>query len=167
MADIKDVATYTVFRLLQNGNTICHLKLQKILYYLQAWYLVYFDHNLLFEDAPEAWVNGPVYRVIYDIYKDQGMFTQFSMGTVIPHGEDEKNFIERLLSAMDLSDDDLDFTEAIYKHYGAMSHDYLVFLTHSQQPWNEARKGLQPFEYTNEKISFDVMYNYYSDALKK
>ena len=167
MVDIKDIANYTIFRLLQNGNTICHLKLQKILYYLQAWYLVYFNHQLLFQDAPEAWVNGPVYRVIYDIYRDRGMYTQFSMETIMSPDGLEKNFTEKLLSAMNLSDEDLSFIEAIYRHYGTMSHDYLVFLTHSQRPWNEARKGLQPFEYTDEKISFDEMYNYYSEALKK
>lgn len=167
MADIKDIAQYTIMRLLQNGNTICHLKLQKILYYLQAWYLVYFNHKLLFEDAPEAWVNGPVYRVIYDIYKDKGMYNQFSMDTIIPKGEAETTFISRIMAAMKLTSDDLAFIEAIYRHYGAMPHDYLVYLTHSQLPWNEARKGLQPFEYTDQKISFDIMYSYYSAALKK
>ena len=44
-----------------------------------------------------------------------------------------------------------------------MSHDRLVFLTHSQFPWNNARKGLAPFEYTDKKISLDDMYNYYSE----
>lgn len=95
------------------------------------------------------------------------MYTQFSMETIMSPDGLEKNFTEKLLSAMNLSDEDLSFIEAIYRHYGTMSHDYLVFLTHSQRPWNEARKGLQPFEYTDEKISFDEMYNYYSEALKK
>lgn len=167
MADIRNIAQYTIVRLLQNGNTICHLKLQKILYYLQAWYLVYFNHNLLFEDAPEAWVNGPVYRVIYDIYKDKGMYNQFSMDSIIPIGESEHTFISNVLASMRLTNDDLAFTEAIFKHYGTMSHDYLVYLTHSQQPWNEARKGLQPFEYTDQKISFDIMYSYYSKTLNR
>lgn len=67
MVNIHDVAKYIILRLLQNGNSVSPLKLQKIMYYLQAWFLVYFN-DPLFEEEPEAWVNGPVYRVIFDEY---------------------------------------------------------------------------------------------------
>ncbi len=153
---------------MQNGNSISPLKLQKILYYLQAWYLVYFDKNLLFEDVPEAWVNGPVYRVVYDAYKTKGIYEQFAFADVLQDGQtDDDIVLNELHTRMNQSEQTWHFIEAIYKHYGAMSHDRLVFLTHSQKPWNEAREGLQPFEYTNQKISIDTMYNYYSKAIGK
>ena len=44
-----------------------------------------------------------------------------------------------------------------------MSHDRLVYLTHSQRPWNNARKGLAAFEYSNQVIELDDMYYYYSE----
>ena len=55
---------------------------------------------------------------------------------------------------------------AIYQKYGMMDHDRLVFLTHSELPWNEARKGAAPFTYSNEVISHETMYNFYSSLLK-
>ena len=48
-----------------------------------------------------------------------------------------------------------------------MSHDRLVYLTHSQRPWNNARKGLDAFEYTDEKIDLNDMFDYYSKSIKK
>lgn len=167
MVDIRDIAKCTILRLLQNGNSISPLKLQKILYYLQAWYLVYFDKALLFDEIPEAWVNGPVYRTVYELYKSKGIYDQFELADVIPTGVSDTFVLSQLQEAMNLSHDETDFVEAIYKHYGSMSHDQLVFLTHSQRPWNEARKGLQPFEYTDQKISLDSMYEYYSESIKK
>lgn len=167
MVDIIDLARYTILRLLQNGNSINPLKLQKILYYLQAWYLVYFDKRLLFNDIPEAWVSAPVYRVVYDIYKDMGIYEQFSFEDILQEGREAEEVLSELHGKMNLSDSDWEFIEAIYKHYGVMSHDYLVYLTHSQKPWNEARRGLNPFEYSDQKISLDLMYDYYSEMIKK
>ena len=62
--DIQDVATYCGLVLLKEGMTVTPLKLQKILYYVQAWMMVFFDEQLLFDEQPQAWVNGPVYPSI-------------------------------------------------------------------------------------------------------
>jgi uncharacterized phage-associated protein len=42
-----------------------------------------------------------------------------------------------------------------------MEDGKLVFLTHSELPWSEKREGLSPFDYSEEKISLDTMYDYY------
>ncbi len=57
---ILALADYVVLYLSKNNVEITHLKLQKIIYYIQAWSLVYHD-NELFNESPQAWVNGPVY----------------------------------------------------------------------------------------------------------
>ena len=67
--DIKDYAAYVGITMLMKGLTVSPLKLQKILYYEQAWHMVGFGRdNQLFSCAPQAWVNGPVYPEIYYIY---------------------------------------------------------------------------------------------------
>lgn len=160
---IEDIARYTVLRLTQNGNSICPLKLQKVLYYMQAWYMVYFNReNTLFDDVPEAWVNGPVYRSVYNAYKDVGMYDQIPLAKVGSSEESLEKDTEALYRKMGLGKEETEFIESVYKHYGSMSHDQLVFLTHSQRPWNEARKGLEPFEYSDREISLDTMYRYYT-----
>ena len=63
--DIKKVARYIALSLLTKQMTVSPLKLQKLLYYAQAWSMVFFGRQRqLFSDVPQAWVNGPVYPTI-------------------------------------------------------------------------------------------------------
>lgn len=161
---IQDMAKYTVLRLIQNGVTISPLKLQKVLYYMQAWHMVYFERdNTLFDDVPEAWVNGPVYREIYNTYRSIGLYDQIALKDVDSCNETLEEDTRKLHDKLRLDKEQEDFVESVLKHYGTMSHDKLVFLTHSQLPWNEARRGLKAFEYTNQKISLDTMFKFYSE----
>lgn len=169
MVDIQDIAKYTILRLNQNGNTICPLKLQKVLYYMQAWHMVYFGReNTLFVDVPEAWVNGPVYRNVYEAYRTIPIYKQIQPTFFsINSSKDLHDKIEELSRLLLLTKKQDEFVESIFCHYGTMSHDRLVYLTHSQRPWNNARKGLDAFEYTDEKIDLNDMFYYYSKSIKK
>jgi uncharacterized phage-associated protein len=162
---IEDVSDFVLYYSLKNKIHINHLKLQKLLYYIQAWHLVYFDHDPLFEDVPEAWVNGPVYRKIYDIFKLNGRYEPFELNEekIDQVGEKYKEIVEKLK----FDKDHEEFFDSIFNHYGLMDHEKLVFLTHREKPWNEARKGIGQFEYSGNKISHESMFNYYSSLLKK
>ena len=167
MVNIFDMAKYTILRLIQNGNSITPLKLQKILYYLQAWFLVYFKEERLFEEQPEACVNGPVYRDVYDAYRDKGIYSQLTLADIGVDEEAVPKVLGELHQSMNLSDEKWALIEQVLTHYGSMSQDRLVFLTHSQLPWNEARRGVPPFAYSDQKISFKSMYDYYSNAIRQ
>lgn len=58
-------------------SLITPLKLQKLLYYAQAWSLVFRGKALFYEDI-EAWVHGPVIPLVYQRYKHHGY-------NLIPH----------------------------------------------------------------------------------
>ncbi len=49
-----------------------HLKVQKLLYYIQGYHLAYFDEPVI-EDDFEAWVHGPVSRRLFDRLKDKSL----------------------------------------------------------------------------------------------
>ena len=53
--------------ILKHYGPMSHLKLQKLLYYCDAYSLAYFD-NPLIEDDFEAWVHGPVCRRLIHYY---------------------------------------------------------------------------------------------------
>ena len=55
-SDIAHIVTYYVN---QKGDTISPKKLQKLLFYVEAWNLVHLKIPLIEEDF-EAWVHGPV-----------------------------------------------------------------------------------------------------------
>ena len=55
----------------ESGSSITPLKLQKILYYAQGYYLAK-ENRPLFKEDFEAWAHGPANPGIYDKYKDYG-----------------------------------------------------------------------------------------------
>lgn len=146
----------------QNMETpISHLKLHKLLYYSQAWYMVNFDRKMLFEDQPEAWVNGPVYPVVYRAFsskKDSPLKINSTFSTPSKDFDEKKKLLN-------LSPADEAFMYSIFHSYGPMSDLRLVYETHEEKPWLEARKNIPPFARSTEKISFDTMYRYYKDRV--
>ena len=67
--DIHQIADYFISKANADaGDPITHLKLQKVIYYAQAWYLALNDEDLV-DDEFEAWVHGPVVRVLYDRFQ--------------------------------------------------------------------------------------------------
>jgi len=58
------LAKYVIWYSNNARISITHLKLQKILYYLQGAYLSEYRHPL-FDDIIEAWPYGPVVRSVY------------------------------------------------------------------------------------------------------
>jgi uncharacterized phage-associated protein len=67
---IDDVCDYIIARCAEAEVGLNVLKLQKLLYYVQAWHLAFFGKPL-FEGHFQAWVHGPVNREIYDRFKDE------------------------------------------------------------------------------------------------
>lgn len=67
--DINTIADYIILRLTSDEeNTLINLKLQKLLYYLQAWSLGINNERFLNCEF-EAWVHGPVSRDLYNRFK--------------------------------------------------------------------------------------------------
>ena len=104
------------------GDLISNLKLQKLCYYAQGFYLAFFN-RLLFDDQIEAWQHGPVVKKLYHKYKEHG-----NMG--IPPIK-KLNFSEYPKRVYELLDE-------IYKVYGQYSAWRLRQFTHREPPWKEA-----------------------------
>ncbi|WP_132946348.1 type II toxin-antitoxin system antitoxin SocA domain-containing protein [Tumebacillus sp. BK434] len=129
-------------------RAITHLKLQKLVYYAQAWHLVLREGRPLFHEEIEAWVHGPVCPVLYYEYRKYGY-------SEIPQ--------ERDIVFLPL--DQIEIIDAIWEVYGSYSGRYLEQLTHQELPWKEAREALQENEPSNKVISHKSMAEYYSKLL--
>ena len=137
---VFDVAAY----ILEKMGTMTTMKLQKLVYYSQAWSSVW-DEKQLFEENIEAWANGPVVRELFDYHR--GMYEISAMPIGNP----------RLLNQ-----EQQDTVDAILEYYGDKSAQWLIELTHMEDPWRQARKGLPPLERGNRVIPLDTMADYYS-----
>ncbi len=141
MPSVMDVASY----ILRSRGPITTMKLQKLVYYCQAWSLVW-DEKPLFEEPIEAWANGPVVRQLYEAHR--GRFD------LVP---------DDLYGNPDAFDDDQKATiDSVLNYYADKSTQWLIDLTHMEEPWRTAREGLPETARSNNVISPISMAEYYS-----
>lgn len=166
--DIKMVARYIALSLLTKQMTVSPLKLQKLLYYAQAWSMVFFGRQRqLFADVPQAWVNGPVYPTIYNMWKNRNMCEHLAPADFETTEDVMDEALGEVTKQLGLGDDEIQLLEQIVLKYGSKSQNYLIFLTHSELPWCEKREGLKPYERSVNPLSLDTMYSYYAERHTK
>ncbi len=136
-----DVAAYVIELSDAIGEPITNMKLQKLLYYVYAWFAVE-KGTKLFEEPIIAWKYGPVVTSVYEAYK--------GYGADIIRTKNGGN-----ASALD------DFTksliEDVFNIYGNKTAIELMSLTHDEAPWRDA---FDPEDQTHE-ISFDAILKFY------
>lgn len=136
---VFDVAVY----ILRKQGSMTTMKLQKLVYYCQAWSLVW-DERPLFPEKILAWANGPVVR---DLFKHfQGLY-EVSDTTI---GDPSK-----------LNKDQVDTINAVLGYYGKKPSQWLSDLTHMEPPWLNARKGLSDDQRGDQEITLASMSEYY------
>ena len=142
MKDVKDVAAYILSKL----GYVSTMKLQKLVYYSQVCFLV--RHNTpLFSNKIEAWANGPVVRDLYEAHKGQFVVSLREMNF--------DNAVE------ELSDEETECIDFVLKVYGEKSGNELSDMTHNEDPWKDAREGLEDGESSNNEISTEAILSYY------
>jgi uncharacterized phage-associated protein len=146
----KDIAAWFLANIDRDaGDSITHLKLQKLIYYAQAWSLALREVSLFDEDL-RAWAHGPVAETVFQEFKGHGWDAipcPKEVPTIAP--EDEQHLADILAS------------------YGELSAKQLEAMTHSEEPWKLARGELSPEERSNRPISKDSMISFYRDLWEK
>jgi uncharacterized phage-associated protein len=146
-----DIGRYFVYLANQEKRPISNKKLQKLVYYAQAWSLA-LNGKKLFNDPIEAWVHGPAVRSVYVAYKKFG----FSPIAEEVAANDIKNISGKTKSLLD----------DVWGVYGKLDAQYLEMLSHSEKPWQEAREGLQNYENSEKEITPKAMKSYFSEKLE-
>lgn len=165
-----DMGLYVLAKLQDSGaEDTTHLKLQKLLFFIQAFHLACFydEHegqlHPIIDGEFEAWMHGPVSRELFKEIRhnvDSGMYENLKVFT----SEDEKaGKINEVESRLDQSQ--IDLVEDVIEQYGNLSGYRLEAITHSQQPWLEARNGLPDDEKCTEVISQDSMRKYFQEFI--
>lgn len=139
-------------------SPMSHLKLQKLLYYCQAYHLAYFDEPLLEEDF-QAWVHGPVCRVIYDEHKSKAVLYKDLLF------EGDASEVMGNFKNESLSNDQIFLLTDVLNSLNTWTAFELESATHKERPWLEARVGYSAGEICNEIISKESMRAYYKKEL--
>ena len=144
---------YILFR----GGPMSHLKLQKILYYIQAYHLAYFNDPLI-EDEFEAWVHGPVTRKLFQNLKDLS-----KLHDELEYEQDVET-PDKILKK-ELTEEQIELIDDVIEAYCPLSGFQLETLTHSEEPWQIARKGYGIAEKCSVIIPKETMKNFYRSLL--
>lgn len=126
-----DVAKYVIYLASQNviGDEgeiegITNLKLQKILYFIEAFSLATKDTSI-FNEEIEAWEYGPVVPEVYHAYKDRKSNPIFV----------ETDYV------CELPNDVKDTVDKVWSTFEKFSASRLVDITHRHRPWIDANEN--------------------------
>ncbi|HAK5374823.1 TPA: DUF4065 domain-containing protein [Salmonella enterica] len=122
---LNSVADYLLCFAQEHGDLMTPLKLQKMVFYADAWYMALNDGQELISAQFEAWVHGPVARELYSRFADY-----------------KWRPIDEEIQCPDLPDEVKKHLDEIYQVFGGYSAYELEQLTHQEKPWLSARGGI-------------------------
>ncbi|MEX1014742.1 MAG: type II toxin-antitoxin system antitoxin SocA domain-containing protein [Candidatus Paceibacterota bacterium] len=146
------VAEYFVKKNEEDQKGLDPKKIQKLVYYAQAWNLVV-NGEKLYSDRIKAWIHGPAIPRVWHAFKEFNFYAS--------HPE----FLEKDFSVF--TDEEKRVLEAVWEIYGKYDGNYLEALTHEELPWQEARRDVSPSEASSNTISTALMQRYYGQRLQE
>lgn len=143
MAKVLDVANFFIdIANTAEDDCITNLRVNKLLYFAQAWSLVRLGKPL-FEEDFQAWKFGPVVPSIYQEFKD--------------YGKNNIDSVKGDYSIDSFTEDELDLLMDVLREYGQYSSPALVDITHGVgTPWAKVFK-----DRANNVISKESMEDYF------
>jgi len=136
---VFDVAEF----ILQKCGPLTTMKLQKLVYYCQAWSLVW-DEKPLFSEKILAWANGPVVYELFKHFQGQYEVSKTERGNVVA-----------------LKPKQIETICGVLNYYGKKPSQWLSDLTHMEDPWKNARKGLKDDQRGSQEITQASLADYY------
>ena len=127
------------------NNNLSEIQFHKLTYYAYVWSMV-LKENKLFEEKPQAWIHGPVFRSLYDSMR-------------------ESEFYDKTKCIFNFNDDIKNFLDMIYELYSKFSGNELELMTHSESPWINARGNLNSNQRSKQEISDEDIKEYYKSLL--
>lgn len=137
MPTVKDVAAY----ILEKLGPMTTMKLQKLVYYSQAWSTVW-DDDVLFPEVIQAWKNGPVVRELWEETRGRFRVSAADISEANPAV---------------LSGSQRETVGKVLDFYGKCDAQWLSDLTHMEDPWKNAFAEGQ-----NTEIDPAMLIEYYS-----
>lgn len=139
---ITDVAAF----ILSRTGTITTMKLHKLAFYAQAEHLVRHQGAPLFPEDFYAWRSGPVCPLLFILHRHKFLIRPDEL----PQGDPDR-----------LSDEDKNLIIHICTTLGGMTGAELSERVCAEDPWKNARAGLDPFQRSNVLILKITMGVYY------
>ncbi len=128
------------------------LALQKLLYYVQAFYYMFTDDFIFMEDC-EAYIDGPVYSSVYERYKKFG------------YEEINRNILGN--DRVKLEDVERNVIESVITFYSCYSGKILKQMTNNETPWLLTRARIFKQNDDNKIIGKSLISDYFKGIKEK
>ena len=158
-----DIARYVIYYCNQNSYSISNLKLQKLLYFIQAHFLLEKDEEC-FTDNIEAWDFGPVIPNVYYEYKLYGSINIpnqkiYEELDIYPK-TGKVEFTKKEINYDIICYADKCLINSLLNRFGDCSSTYLTQISINQKPWINAyvKNG-------HKIISTDSIKNYFKNNI--
>lgn len=125
------------------------LMLQKLLYFIQGIHSALYGRPVFTEDC-RAWVHGPVYPEVYDLFRD------FKYNPI-----DDPRFALFEGSRDALTEEETRVIDLVVNTFGMYGGKALERITHNEDPWKNARKGYDDSIPSSELLPKEDMAKYY------
>ena len=154
MYNVLDICRYVIKYGNEKKYGVSNLKLQKLLYFIQAYFIIKNNDNApCFKEKIEAWNFGPVVPVAYYEYKRYGSTDITFTDSFVDFNK--KNPWDSAFSKFDMTcinAQDRQRIEAVVDRFAKFSATDLVDITHAQLPWQKAYVPCMNNEITNDDI---------------
>lgn len=157
--DVLEICRHVINYSNEKDYGISNLKLQKVLYLIQAYFLIDKTKNAsCFDDKIEAWDFGPVVPAAYHEYKQYGSGDIPTIDSYILFDTDNIWNTERVKFNDDvITDEDKNRINKVVDKFSGYSATDLVAITHRQSPWMDAY-----VPYRNNEITLDAIKEYFN-----
>jgi uncharacterized phage-associated protein len=125
------------------------LRLNRLLYYCQGWYLAAHDRTL-FPERLEAWATGPVVPVVFEALRARDW-------QPIP--------AEDLPSPEGLAAEEQEHIGRIWEAYKDYTGGTLSALARDEEPWRQARNGTSVAQRSDAEITVEALRGFFSALL--
>ena len=139
--------------IISSGREITNLLLQKVLYYVKAISEIFEGESIILEPC-EAWKFGPVFPSVYEKYREYGK------------QEIEINLSKEYVNEL-LSEKEKQVTDYVMNTFGIYNAWFLKDLTHLEEPWIAARKGLSEDDASRNLMNEEIISRYFAKIDEK
>lgn len=152
---VSDKMLRVISYVFESLEEVTPLMLQKLLYFIQGIYYALSGSPMFVEDC-EAWVHGPVYPEVYDLFRD------FKYNPI-----EDVRFAILDGTADELTEDEQRVINLVVNTFGLYGGKVLERITHNEKPWRNARKGYGDNIPSKEPLRKESIKAYYELVNKK
>ncbi len=149
LLSVSDKMLRVIANIFEELEEVTPFMLQKLLYFIQGIYSALYGKPIFEEDC-RAWVHGPVYPEVYELFRD------FKYNPI-----DDARFALLEGTEDNLTDDEKRVIDLVVNTFGMYGGKVLERITHEEDPWKEARNGYEDSVPSSELLPKENIMRYY------